>query len=239
MTEPLLRLRGIFKSFGGVVALQNVYLDVHPGVRHLLIGPNGAGKTTLFNVINGQVRPGAGTIEFAGSDVTRHALSKRARHGLARTFQVASLFPRVTVWDNLLVAAQAPGLFKKGAGSANSAAERFLEESGLAGQRHILAGNLAYGQQRLLDIAIALATEPRMLLLDEPMAGLTPEERTSFAERIVQLSERTAILLIEHDLEVALQIAQRVTVLHLGAIVCDGEPAAVLADPIVKQIYLG
>jgi ABC-type branched-subunit amino acid transport system ATPase component len=236
---PILRLRGITKSFGKVDVLRGVDLDVHAGVRHLLIGPNGAGKTTLFNVINGQFPPTAGRIEFDGVDVTRLPVSRRARSGLGRTFQVASLFPHLTVWENLLIAAQAPGLLRKGARAVGHDADAALEQSGLAGQRYVVVGNLAYGQQRLLEIAMALATAPRMLLLDEPMAGLTPEERVAFADRVIELSMRTAILLIEHDLEVALRIAERVTVLNLGGVVYDGKPAEVLAAPIVQQIYLG
>ncbi|HSW06139.1 ABC transporter ATP-binding protein [Aquabacterium sp.] len=240
MTGPcVLRLRGVALSFGRVEVLRGVNLDVHAGVRHLLLGPNGAGKTTLFNTINGHLRPSAGTIEFDGSDVTRLSTGQRARRGLGRTFQIASLFPQLTVWDNLLIAAQAPSLLKKGARAANADAAAALERSGLAAQRNMIVGNLAYGQQRLLEIAMALATKPRMLLLDEPMAGLTQEERGTFAERVVELSTHTAILLIEHDLEVALRIAEHVTVLSLGAVVFDGKPADALSAPIVKEIYLG
>jgi ABC-type branched-subunit amino acid transport system ATPase component len=236
---PILRLRGITKSFGRVEVLRSVDLDVQAGVRHLLIGPNGAGKTTLFNVINGHFPPTAGRIEFDGRDVTRLPVSRRARSGLGRTFQVASLFPQLTVWENLLIAAQAPSLLRKGARAVARDAGAALEQSGLVGRRNALVGNLAYGQQRLLEIAMALAAAPRMLLLDEPMAGLTQEERGAFAGRVIELSMRTAILLIEHDLEVALRIAERVTVLNLGAVVYDGKPADVLAAPIVQQIYLG
>jgi branched-chain amino acid transport system ATP-binding protein len=236
---PILRLRGIAKSFGRVEVLRGVDLDVQAGVRHLLIGPNGAGKTTLFNVINGHFPPTAGSIEFDGDNITRLPVSRRARNGLGRTFQVASLFPHLTVWENLLIAAQAPSLLRKGSRAVLHDAATAMEQSGLAGQRYALVGNLAYGQQRLLEIAMALATAPRMLLLDEPMAGLTQEERAAFANRMVELSMRTAILLIEHDLEVALRIAERVTVLNLGSVVYDGKPADVLAAPIVQQIYLG
>jgi len=239
MTQPILALRGIAKSFGSVEVLKGVDLDVHAGVRHLLIGPNGAGKTTLFNVVNGLMPPSAGNIAFAGHDITRLSLPQRARAGLGRTFQIASLFTHLTVWENLLLAAQAPGLLKKPGRQAQAAASAALERSGLAQRRNALVANLAYGQQRLLEIAMALATGPKMLLLDEPMAGLTQEERIAFADRVIDLSTTTAILLIDHDLEIALRVAERVTVLNLGAIVFDGKPAAVLADPLVRQIYLG
>jgi branched-chain amino acid transport system ATP-binding protein len=239
MSAPILRLRGIAKSFGNVEVLRGVDLDVHAGVRHLLIGPNGAGKTTLFNVVNGHMAATAGSIEFDGRDITRLSLPRRARAGLGRTFQVASLFPHLSVWENLLLAAQAPGLTAKPSREVAKGATQALERSGLAAQRGAAVGNLAYGQQRLLEIAMALATAPRMLLLDEPMAGLTQEERLAFADRVIQLSATTAILLIDHDLEIALRVAERVTVLNLGAVVFDGRPDEVLAAPIVRQIYLG
>jgi branched-chain amino acid transport system ATP-binding protein len=239
VSEPILRLRGVAKAFGSVEVLKGVDLDVHAGVRHLLIGPNGAGKTTLFNVVNGLMPPTAGTIEFGGHDITRLSLARRARAGLGRTFQIASLFPHLTVWENLLLAAQAPGLTKKPGGQVQKDAAEALARSGLAARRGSLVSNLAYGQQRLLEIAMALATRPKMLLLDEPMAGLTQEERIGFAQTVVELSATTAILLIEHDLETALRVAERVTVLNLGAIVFDGGPAEMLAAPIVRQIYLG
>jgi branched-chain amino acid transport system ATP-binding protein len=238
-SAPILRLCGITKSFGKVDVLRGVDLDVHGNVRHLLIGPNGAGKTTLFNVISGHFPPTAGSVEFDGRDITCQSVSRRARRGLGRTFQVASLFPHLTVWENLLIAAQAPSLVRKASRTVDHDAGAALEQSGLASQRHTLVGNLAYGQQRLLEIAMALATAPRMLLLDEPMAGLTQEERAAFADRVIDLGRQTTIILIEHDLEVALRIAERVTVLNLGAIVYDGKPAEVLAAPIVQQIYLG
>ena len=239
MTDPILSLRGVAKSFGSVEVLKGVDLDVHGGVRHLLIGPNGAGKTTLFNVVSGLMPASAGSIAFGGRDITRLSLPQRARAGLGRTFQIASLFPHLTVWDNLLLAAQAPGLTRKSGRDAEREAAGALERSGLAARRGALVGNLAYGQQRLLEIAMALATRPKMLLLDEPMAGLTQEERLGFADTVLALSATTAILLIEHDLETALRVAERVTVLNLGAIVFDGGPAAMLADPLVRQIYLG
>ncbi len=240
MTEaPILQLRGVSKSFGSVEILRDVSLDVHAGVRHLLIGPNGAGKTTLFHVINGHYAPSSGRIDFEGRDVTSLSVAQRARKGIGRTFQVASLFPRMSVWENLVIAAQAPGLLGRPAQVVRQQADEALNLSGLADKRSRMAGNLAYGEQRLLEIAMALATKPRMLLLDEPMAGLTQTERLAFAERAIELSSRSALLLIEHDLEIALRIAERVTVLSLGAVVYDGKASDVLTSPIVREIYLG
>jgi ABC-type branched-subunit amino acid transport system ATPase component len=237
--QPVLRLRGIAKSFGSVEILKDIDLDVHPGVRHLIIGPNGAGKTTLFNVVTGQLAASAGSVAFLGNDITWLPPHKRARAGLGRTFQIASLFPHLAVWDNLLLAANAPGLLRIGAAQAAARAAKALAICGLETRRGAVVGTLSYGEQRRLEIALTLAAEPKMLLLDEPMAGLTQEERQVLAGRIIELSNSVTILLIDHDLEIALSIAERVTVLNLGRIICDGAPDVVLADPVVRQIYLG
>jgi ABC-type branched-subunit amino acid transport system ATPase component len=236
---PVLSLRGIGKSFGSVEILKGIDLDVRSGVRHLIIGPNGAGKTTLFNVVTGQLTASAGSIEFLGSDVTTLPPHRRARAGLGRTFQIASLFPHLAVWDNLLLAANAPGLLQIGPALAAERADNALGICGLESRRDVVVATLSYGEQRRLEIALTLAAEPKMLLLDEPMAGLTQEERQVLAERIVELSRSVTILLIDHDLEIAMRIAERVTVLDLGRIVCDGAPDFVLADPTVRRIYLG
>jgi branched-chain amino acid transport system ATP-binding protein len=239
LSLPVLRLRGIGKSFGSVEILKGIDLDINPGVRHLIIGPNGAGKTTLFNVVTGQLTASAGSIEFLGGEITTLPPHRRARAGLGRTFQIASLFPHLAVWDNLLLAANAPGLLHIGATRAAERAATALGICGLESRRGALVAMLSYGEQRRLEIALTLAAEPKVLLLDEPMAGLTQEERSVLAERIVELSRSVTILLIDHDLEIAFRIAERVTVLDLGRIVCDGDPAAVLADPTVRRIYLG
>jgi ABC-type branched-subunit amino acid transport system ATPase component len=237
--EPVLRLRGIGKSFGRVEILKGIDLDVHHGVRHLIIGPNGAGKTTLFNVVTGQLAASTGSVAFLGSDITSLPPHRRARAGLGRTFQIASLFPHLAVRDNLLLAANAPGLLRIGAAQAAARAAKALAICGLEDRRGAIVSMLSYGEQRRLEIALALATEPKMLLLDEPMAGLTQEERQALAGRIVELGKSVTILLIDHDLEVALGIAERVTVMNLGRIICDGAPDAVLADADVRRIYLG
>jgi branched-chain amino acid transport system ATP-binding protein len=236
---PILSLRGIGKSFGSVHVLAGIDLDIHAGIRHLIIGPNGAGKTTLFNVVTGLLAASTGSVAFLGQDVTRLPPYRRTRHGLGRTFQIASLFQHLTVWENLLLAGSAPSIMHIGASYARTRAERALTGSGLERKRDQPVGSLAYGEQRRLEIALTLAGEPRMLLLDEPMAGLTQEERAGLAQRIVELSAATAILLIEHDLEIALGFAERVTVLNLGRILRDGDPRAVLSDPEVRRIYLG
>jgi branched-chain amino acid transport system ATP-binding protein len=219
--------------------LADVDLDVHAGVRHLIIGPNGAGKTTLFNVVTGQLPASSGRVEFLGEDVTREQPHRRARAGMGRTFQIASLFQHLAVWDNLLLAASAPSIVQVGTRLARERAERALAQCGLADKRAVPVAALSYGEQRRLEIALTLAGAPKMLLLDEPMAGLTQEERVVLAGRIVELSREITILLIEHDLEIALSIAERLTVLNLGRVLRDGAPRALLNDAEVRRIYLG
>lgn len=237
--NPVLRLTGVTKSFGGVEVLRGIDLEIHPGVRHLIIGPNGAGKTTLFNVISGISLASSGQIEFLGSEVGELGAYRRARLGLGRTFQVASLFPPLSVWENLLLAASAPGITKVSAALGRERARQALEIANLDAKAHAPVQQLSYGEQRRLEIAVTLASQPKVLLLDEPMAGLTQEERQTLADRIVEMSSEITVVLIEHDLEIALHIAERVTVLHLGRVVADGQPRAVLADPAVRRIYLG
>ena len=237
--EPVLRLHGLSKSFGSVEVLSGIDLEVRAGLRHLIIGPNGAGKTTLFNVVTGQLPPSLGSVEFCGADVTALAPHRRARLGMGRTFQIASLFQQLSVWDNLVLAASAPSIVRVGARTARQRAERALVDCGLERRRDLPVGLLSYGEQRRLEIGLTLAGEPRMLFLDEPMAGLTQEERVALAKRIVDLSSAITILLIEHDLEIALTVAERLTVLNLGQILRDGAPGEVIEDPEVRRIYLG
>jgi branched-chain amino acid transport system ATP-binding protein len=239
IAEPILKLQGIGRTFGSLDVLAGVDLDVQAGVRHLIIGPNGAGKTTLFNVVTGQLSPSSGSVEFAGENVTSMPSHRRARLGMGRTFQIASLFQQLSVWDNLVLAASAPGVMRTIARDARDRAERALIECGLEDRRNVVVALLSYGEQRRLEIALTLTGRPRMLFLDEPMAGLTQEERLVLAKRIVDLSKSITILLIEHDLEVALTVAERLTVLNLGRILRDGAPAEVIADAEVRRIYLG
>ncbi len=238
----MLRLTGIAKSFGGTKVLRGVSLDVRGGECHLLIGPNGAGKTTLFNVATGQIQPQAGTVDFAGANITTLPPHRRARLGLARTFQIASLFRQLSVLQNLALAAWAPSPYlgprRRGASEARQVDE-LLGPAGLTSKRHFKVGELAYGEQRQLEIALALALRPRMLLMDEPMAGLSPEERRALIKRIADLGGAMPILMIDHNLDDALAVAHRVTVLHLGEVVCRGTPSEIRRDPIVRQVYLG
>jgi len=233
-------------DFGGLRALNDVAFEVAEGERLVILGPNGAGKTTLFNVITGLLRPTAGRITVFGHDVTALAPHRRVRLGLGRTFQVTTLFPRLTVLDSVLLAVQGadrarftlhrprtafPRLFAR--------AEELLEAWSLAGQRDVPTRELSYGEQRQLELVLSLAPGPRVLLLDEPTAGLSPAETTAVADMIRRFPRDVTLLLIEHDMDVALDLAERVLVLHEGRIVAAGPRDDIKRDPRVAEIYLG
>jgi ABC-type branched-subunit amino acid transport system ATPase component len=234
-----LQVTNICKSFGSVTVIDNVSLSIDARVRHLIIGPNGAGKTTFFNLLTGQLQATSGRIEIDGHDITRASVCRRALQGLGRTFQIASLFQELSVWDNILIAASAPEVRERSGSEENERASKALAFSQLEEKKHYRVKALSYGEQRRLEIALALATAPRILLLDEPLAGLTNSERNLVASRITELSATTGVVLIEHDLKVALPLAQRLTVLHLGKIIADGTADVVMNDPTVRKIYLG
>ena len=234
-----IRVRRLAKSFGALEVIKNIDLDISASRRHLIIGPNGAGKTTFFNLLSGQLLASRGDISLNGETITHMPVHLRARRGLGRTFQIASLFAGLSVWDNIVLAASAPALSDRSAQAIARRAANALEQSGLETKRTFPVRRLAYGEQRRLEIAVSLATSPKFILLDEPMAGLTPEERRVLATRIIDLSNSVGVVLIEHDLEIALSIAQRLTVFHLGQVVVDGEPGEVLSNPLVREIYLG
>jgi branched-chain amino acid transport system ATP-binding protein len=241
-----LELEGVSKSFGGLQALAGVTLAVRPGERRALIGPNGAGKTTLFNLISGSLPVTAGTITLFGRDVTDTPAHVRAAEGLARTFQITNLFPDLTVLENCLLAVQAltPTRFAMlrpvGAYSAlHARARATLESVGLDGVGDALVKNLSHGEQRQLEIALALAGRPRVLLLDEPTAGLSPAESRLMAGLLARLDPSITVLMIEHDMDIALELSPHVTVLHYGRVIADGPRAEVRRDPQVREIYLG
>jgi branched-chain amino acid transport system ATP-binding protein len=246
MTEPALRLDGVCRAFGGLQAVDGVALTVRPGERRALIGPNGAGKTTLFNLISGALPVTAGRIALFGRDVTGAPAHRRAALGLARTFQITTLFPDLTVLENCLLAVQAhspvrfsmlrpvgryPVLLER----AHAALAR-LELENLTGA---VVRNLSHGEQRQLEIALALAGEPRVLLLDEPTAGLSPAESRLMAGLLRRLDPAITVLMIEHDMDIALELSEMVTVLHYGRVIADGPREQVKADPQVREIYLG
>jgi branched-chain amino acid transport system ATP-binding protein len=223
-----------------------VELAVRPGERRALIGPNGAGKTTLFNLVAGALAVTTGRIELFGHDVTRMPSHRRAALGLTRTFQVSNLFPTLSVLDNCVLAVQALtstkfAMHRPVARDAElrARAEQTLAAVGLAERAGTTVRSLSHGEQRQLEIGLALAGRPRVLLLDEPTAGLSPAESTAIARLLGQLDPAITVLIIEHDMDIALELAQHVTVLHYGRVIADGTRDAVRADPTVQEIYLG
>ncbi|MCL6648675.1 MAG: ATP-binding cassette domain-containing protein [Chloroflexi bacterium] len=248
MAEPLLRVEGVSRRFGGIQALERVSLAVHPGEVLAVIGPNGAGKTTLFNVVSGLDRPDEGRVVFLGKDVVGKPPQWLAQQGMARTFQNLQVFSRLSVIENVLVPAwqgRQPSLWRALLGWEQhqqflDQAKRALATVGLAEVASMPASALSFGQQRLLELARALALEPRLLLLDEPLSGLAPEERARLLELVAELrAQGLGVLLIEHDVPAVMRSADAVVVLHQGAKIAAGTPAAVAADPAVQAAYLG
>jgi branched-chain amino acid transport system ATP-binding protein len=243
---PALALDQVSRHFGGLKAVDGVSLVVQPGERHALIGPNGAGKTTLFNLISGDCPPTSGRVELFGADVTRRPAHKRAALGIARTFQITKLFPALTVRENVLVACTALdrrrlAMHRTVASVPElcDSADRVLSSFGLLSLAGEVAKNLSYGDQRKLEVALSMAGRPRLLLLDEPMAGLSAGESRSMHDLIEKLDRSIAVLLIEHDMDVAFAFAERVTVLHHGRVLTEGRCDEVSANRSVQQIYLG
>ncbi len=230
--------------FGAVAALQDVSLAIRSGERRALIGPNGAGKTTLFDVISGARRPTSGRVLLADADVTRLSAWRRARLGLARTFQRSALFPTLTTAENLALAVRAR--MRAGWRVWPSLTERKvtvevlsrLDTAGLAALAQRRASTLAHGEQRAVEIELALASQPRLLLLDEPMAGLSGEERQAMVARLRSLPEQVTLVLVEHDLDVVFAVAQRISVLDHGVLIADGTPTEIRADRRVQEVYL-
>ena len=246
MISPCLVLENVSRDFGGLRAVGGVNLAIRPGERHALIGPNGAGKTTLFNLISGELRATEGRIQAFGADVTGLAPHRRAARGIARTFQITRLFPSLTVLDNLLLACEALDRRKftiyRPLSSCAPLVQRavdLLSQFGLSRLRQELARNLSYGDQRKLEVALSLAGRPRLLLLDEPMAGLSSGERDSMQRLFETLDPAIAVLLIEHDMDVAFGFAETITVLYQGRVLAAGHKDEVSANPSVQEIYLG
>lgn len=240
-----LELQGVSRRFGGLVAVREVSLALQPGERRAIIGPNGAGKTTLFNVITGELRPTAGTIRFFGRDVTHLPPYQRIRLGLARTYQTPLVFPRLSVADNLYLAVRGVRPWRlslrlpRRSDPEFREVEELAERVGLGHALRALAGALSHGEQRQLEIGMALASHPKLLLLDEPAAGLSPGEREQLALLLQGLDPQMTVLLIEHDMDVAFQVVQRVTVLHEGSVIAEGTPEEIAANPVVQAVYLG
>ncbi len=241
-----LSVEELSKAFGGLRAVENVALTVTPGERRALIGPNGAGKTTLFNLISGDLPPTRGRITLFGQDVTHLSPHRRAALGVARTYQITNLFPSLTVLENLLLAAQALERTKlvllRPITSYAHLYERShatLESVGLSDKEGEIVKNLSHGEQRQMEIAMALAARPRLLLLDEPTAGLSPGESRMMTALLKRLDGGITLIVIEHDMDVAFALTDRVTVLHNGSVVADGSRDEVKANPLVREIYLG
>jgi branched-chain amino acid transport system ATP-binding protein len=246
MAEPMLAANGLIKRFGGLIATDNVSIDVRPGEIHALIGPNGAGKTTLVSQLTGNLKPDSGTIHFAGHDITHLPMHARVRLGLARSFQITSVLREFTALDNVALAVQAHAghSFRFLADvrhdqSLRGPAQRGLEEVGLATRADMPAANLSHGEQRQLEIAMALAGDPRLLLLDEPMAGMGVEESQRMIGFLQGFKGHRAMLLIEHDMDAVFQLADRITVLVYGRAIASGTPAEIRANAEVRQAYLG
>jgi len=246
MADPLMEVRGLRKSFGGVVATDNLDLSVETGSIHAIIGPNGAGKTTLINQLSGMLASDSGAVRFAGRDITRLPTPVRARSGLARTFQITSIFHEFTALENVALAVQANDghsfRFWRSARTETRLTEpalAALETVGLAGRADVMARLMSHGEHRQLEIAMALATEPRMLLLDEPMAGMGPDESRRMVDILSRLKGDQTILLIEHDMDAVFALADRITVLVYGREIATGTPDEIRANEEVRTAYLG
>jgi branched-chain amino acid transport system ATP-binding protein len=246
MAEPLLRIEGLRKNYGALAVTDDVNLAVAPGELHAVIGPNGAGKTTLIHQISGLASSDSGRIRFDGSDVTGEPMYQRVRRGLSRTFQITSVLPNFTALDNVALAVQA----RQGSSFrffGNAASERSLidpamdclETVGLSGRSGVPAASMSHGEKRLLELAIALATEPRLLLLDEPLAGTGHEESDRVVAILRQLKSRYTIVLIEHDMEAVFTLADRISVLVYGRVIATGSPEAIRSNEEVRAAYLG
>ncbi len=246
VADALLDIDGLTKRFGGVVASDGIVLDVRPRELHAIIGPNGAGKTTLIGQLTGEITPDAGRIRLDGADIAALPVHARSQLGLARSFQITSLFLDLTALDNVALAVQAHAghsfRFWRDARQEQELREparAALARVGLSERADVIVSNLSHGEHRQLEIAMALATGPRMLLLDEPMAGMGPDESTRMVKMLRELKRELTILLIEHDMEAVFALADRITVLVYGRIIASGTPEAIRANQEVRQAYLG
>jgi branched-chain amino acid transport system ATP-binding protein len=246
MTEPILRTRGLTKRFGGLMATDNLDFDVRRGEVHAVIGPNGAGKTTLLDQLVGELPADAGAVEFDGRDVSRLPSFRRALLGLARSYQITSIFPEFTALENVALAAQAraghsfgcwhPAILEEALTRPGAGA---LHEVGLSNKKHSVAAQLAHGERRQLEIAMALVSKPKLLLLDEPMAGMGRHESEAMVKLLGSLKGRYSMLLVEHDMDVVFALADRITVLVYGRAIATGLPESIRANPDVRRAYLG
>lgn len=247
-SAPLLAIDGLTKAYGALIAVDNVTMRVADGEVRAVIGPNGAGKTTLFHLVTGVVKPTRGTVHFAGENITGLPAHVICQKGLSRTFQLTSLFPEMSARENTMLAAQArhAGRWRPFGGAdvfatARRKGDAAIEQLGLAHVADRPAGLLSHGDQRLLEVAMAMAQEPRVLILDEPTQGLSVEETVQAVETLAKFlaASRVTVMLVEHDMEVVFRLAQKITVLHRGGVIADGTPAEVKANARVQEAYLG
>ena len=241
-----LTLSGLCKAFGGLHVTNNVDLDVAPGERRLIIGPNGAGKTTLFNLITGEITPDRGSIHLFGQDITRVPSRRRPHLGMARTYQIITLFPRNSIIHNIILALLGlsptrwnPLIDIKHLGHLVENARAALERVGLGHIAERPLGQTSYGERRRVEIAMALAQNPKVLLLDEPFAGLSIDERGDVKQLLLSIPRDVTIVMIEHNMDVALEFAERITLLHFGEVIVEGNRAEVVANPRTREVYLG
>jgi branched-chain amino acid transport system ATP-binding protein len=246
VADPILQVTGLRKRYGALQVTDGVDLAVAPGRIHAVIGPNGAGKTTLIQQIFGAVRPDAGQISLAGHDITRLAPHRRVRLGLTRSFQITSVLPEFSVLENVALAVQGThgSTFRfvravRNDTRLNTRAEAALAQVGLAARTNDVAGSLSHGEKRQLELAMALAAEPKVMLLDEPLAGAGPEEAARLIDLLRMLRGQCAILLVEHDMDAVFQLADVISVLAQGRVIASGPPDAIRADPAVRSAYLG
>jgi branched-chain amino acid transport system ATP-binding protein len=246
MTDTLLAVEDLYKAFGALKATDHVSLDVHAGETHAIIGPNGAGKTTLISQLSGTLQPDSGRIRFGGEDITRLSAPARSHKGLARSFQITSIYRDFSALDNVALAVQAHAghsfRFWRDArrdSRLRDPAHSILEEVGLGARADVLAANLAHGEQRQLEVAMVLATKPRLMLLDEPVAGMGVEESGRMVEFLRRFKGKQTIILVEHDMDAVFSLADRISVLVYGRVVATGTPDEIRANPEVRNAYLG
>jgi branched-chain amino acid transport system ATP-binding protein len=246
MTVPALDIQNLIKRFGGLPATRNVTMRVEAGERRLILGPNGAGKTTLFNQITGDINPTSGSIRLFGREITGVPPSRRAHLGIARTYQIITLFQKDTIQHNVMLALlglshRRYDIFRPLASmpQMRERAQRALAQVALDHLALRKVSDLSYGEKRRLEIALALAQEPKLLLLDEPMAGLSTEERTAVRNLIASIPRSTTLVMIEHDMDSALSLVDKVTLLHYGEVLVDGDRETVVASPQTREVYLG
>ena len=244
--NPILELQGVYKDFEGLEVLFGINLGIQQGERHAIIGPNGAGKSTIFNIITGKYLPSKGKVFFKGLDVTGTSPYKLNRHGLARSFQVTNIFRTMTVFQNVRNAILSKNKIRYNIFSRldrmkniHDQTERVLEQIGLLDRKDVMAGLLSYGQQRALEIGLTIATEPELILLDEPTAGMSSEETREAVKLIGRVTEGRTLIIVEHDMEVVFSLADRITVIYYGEILASGPPDEIRQNQKVKDAYLG